>query len=55
MGMMIGLIAPYAELAGVASEVRDSMGLDFPIAVGILESAVGVAETLIRQGAEADF
>ena len=52
MGMMIGLIAPYAELAGVASEVRDSMGLDFPIAVGILESAVGVAETLIRQGAE---
>ncbi|NMC31757.1 MAG: PAS domain S-box protein [Veillonellaceae bacterium] len=52
MGMMIGLIAPYAELAGVASEVRDSLGLDFPIAVGILESAVGVAETLIHQGAE---
>ncbi len=50
MGMTIGLIAPYAELAGVASEVRDSMGLDFPIAVGILESAVGVAETLIHQG-----
>ena len=52
MGMTIGLIAPYAELAGVASEVRDSMGLDFPIAVGILESAVGVAETLIHQGVE---
>ena len=52
MGMTIGLIAPYAELAGVASEVRDSMGMDFPIAVGILESAVGVAETLIHQGAE---
>ena len=52
MGMTIGLIAPYAELAGVASEVRDSMGMDFPIAVGILESAVGVAETLIHQGVE---
>ncbi|MHC1761186.1 MAG: sigma 54-interacting transcriptional regulator [Negativicutes bacterium] len=50
--MMIGLIAPYAELAGVASEVRDGMGLDFPIAVGILEGAMGVADTLIRQGSE---
>ncbi len=52
MGMMIGFIAPYAELAEVASEVREGMGLDFPIAVGILEGAVGVADALIHQGAE---
>ncbi|MBP2667735.1 MAG: propanediol utilization protein [Firmicutes bacterium] len=52
MGMMIGFIAPYAELAEVASEVRDGMGLDFPIAVAILEGAVGVSDTLIHQGAE---
>ena len=49
MGMMIGFIAPYAELAEVASEVREGMGLDFPIAVGILEGAVGVADSLIHQ------
>jgi PAS domain S-box-containing protein len=52
MGMMIGFIAPYAELAEIASEVRDAMGLDFPIAVGILEGAVGVVDTLVHQGAE---
>ena len=50
--MMIGFIAPYTELAGIASEVRDGMGLDFPIAVAILEGAVGVADTLIYQGSE---
>ena len=52
MGMTIGFIAPYAELAEVASEVRDGMGLDFPIAVAILEGALGVADTLIGQGSE---
>ena len=52
MGLRIGFIAPYAELAEVASRVRTDMGLDFPIAVGILEGSLAVSETLIRQGAE---
>ena len=52
MGLTLGFIAPYAELAEVASGVRGDMGLDFPIAVGILEGSVAVSETLIRQGAE---
>ena len=39
MGMMIGFIAPYAELAELASEVRSELDLDFPVAVGLLEGA----------------
>ena len=52
MGMTLGFIAPYAELAELASGVRDDLNLDFPIAVGILEGSVAVSETLIKQGAE---
>ena len=52
MGVKIGFIAPYAELAEVASRVRNDMGLDFPIAVGILEGALAVSGTLLAQGSE---
>lgn len=49
---MIGFIAPYAELAELASGVRSELELDFPVAVGLLEGALPVAGTLIHQGAE---
>lgn len=52
MGQKIGFIAPYAELADIAAEVRSELNLEFPIAVGLFEGALSPAETLVKQGAE---
>lgn len=52
MGKKIGFIAPYGELADIASEVRNELGLNFPVIVGLLEGAICPAEELAQQGVE---
>jgi len=52
MGKKIGFIAPYGELADIASEVRNELGFDFSVVVGLLEGAICPGEELVQQGAE---
>lgn len=48
----IGFVAPYSALAAATAELSHELGLELLITEGLLEGAIGPAESLIRQGAE---